>query len=59
MLGSNLVAGLIGILLVCAFLGVLIAWIKALPIVIIMIATIAAMLYDFITTLREMKENGR
>ena len=53
MFKSNLIAGMIGIVLVCVFLGILITWIKAVPIVIIMLGVIAMMIYDFVKTLRE------
>lgn len=53
MFKSNLIAGTAGIVLVCGFLGILMAWIKAPPLVIIMLAVIAMMIYDFIKTMRE------
>ena len=52
MFTSNLIAGIIGIALVCIFLGVLLWWIKALPITIIMVGAVGLMIYDFVTSLR-------
>lgn len=53
MFKSNLVAGIIGIILVCGFLGILMAWIKAPPLIVIMLLVIGMMIYDFIKTMRE------
>jgi hypothetical protein len=55
---SNLIAGLIGISLMCTFLGVMIAWVKAVPLIIIWVAVALMMIYDFIKTLREMRRNN-
>lgn len=53
----NLIAGLIGISMLVAFLGVLIWWIKAPPLAIIILIVLAMLFYDFYLTLRQ--ENGR
>lgn len=58
MFKSNLIAGLIGITLMCTFLGVMIAWVKALPLIIIWVAVALMMIYDFIKTMREMRRNN-
>jgi hypothetical protein len=55
---SNLIAGLIGIALMCTFLGVMIAWVKAVPLIVIWVAVALMMIYDFIKTLREMRRNN-
>lgn len=46
------VTGVIGIALVLVFLGILVWWIKALPLTIIVVAVVALLLYDFVRTLR-------
>lgn len=58
MFKSNLIAGLIGITLMCTFLGVMIAWVKALPLIIIWVAVALMMIYDFVKTMREMRRNN-
>jgi hypothetical protein len=49
---TNLVTGVIGILLVVIFLGIMLWWIKALPIIIIVSVVMLMLLYDFIHSLR-------
>ena len=58
MFKSNLIAGLIGISLLCGFLGVLMYWVPAPPLVIIMVLVIAMMIYGFLIDLREIRENA-
>lgn len=48
----NLVTGIIGIAMVLTFLGVLLWWIRELPLIIITVGVMALLLYDFIQTLR-------
>lgn len=48
----DLIAGLIAIALLLSFLGVLIWWIKALPLTLIIAFVVALMLYDFVQTVR-------
>ena len=54
----NLVTGVIGIAGLCAFLGVLVWWIKALPLTIIVVFVIVLMLIDFVRELRAGDSNG-
>ncbi len=49
---SNLIAGVIGISMLFIFLGVILVWIKALPLIVIVVAVMAMLLYDFVQTLR-------
>ena len=58
MFKSNLIAGLIGIAMLCGFLGVLIYWVPAPPMIIIMILVVAMMIYSFLLDLREIRENS-
>ena len=55
---SNLFAGLIGIVLMCGFLGIMIAWVKALPLIIIWVGVMLMMIYDFIKTMRDLRRNS-
>jgi hypothetical protein len=48
----TLVTGLIGIVMVSTFLGIMAWWIKELPITIIVVAVMVLLLYDFVQTLR-------
>ncbi|MFN4275525.1 MAG: hypothetical protein ACK4FJ_04435 [Ferrovibrio sp.] len=58
MFKSNLLAGLIGIALMCAFLGVMIAWVKAVPLIVIWVGVMLMMIYDFIKTMRDIRRNS-
>jgi CHASE2 domain-containing sensor protein len=49
---TNLVTGLIGIVGVLAFLGLLLWWIKAVPLIIISVLVMALLIYDFYQSLR-------
>ena len=48
---TNIVTGIIGIAGVCVFLGILLWWIKALPLIIIVVVVIALLLTDFVQSL--------
>ena len=48
----NIVTGIIGIASVFAFLGILLWWIKALPLIIIVAVVMLLLLWDFVQTLR-------
>lgn len=54
----NLVTGIIGIAAVTIFLGILVWWIKALPLTIIVIAVLLMLIYDFVQTLRHGEKYG-
>lgn len=47
-----LTTGLIGIAVLVTFLGVMIWWVKALPLIIIVVGVICLLLYDFLLELR-------
>jgi hypothetical protein len=53
----NLITGVIGIALLATFLGILLWWIKAVPLVVIMALVFLLLIYDFLRTLR-YGENG-
>lgn len=48
----TLVTGLIGMVMVSTFLGIMAWWIKELPFTIIVVAAMVLLLYDFVQTLR-------
>lgn len=54
----NLVAGLIGIAVLVAFLGILLWWIKALPLAIIAVVTVVLLIIDFVRTMRAGGQSG-
>jgi hypothetical protein len=49
---TNLVTAVIGIVVVSAFLGFLVWWLKSIPLTIIMLGVIAMMVWDVVGTLR-------
>ena len=49
---TNLITGLIGIAGVCVFLGILLWWIKAVPLIIIAVLVMALLIWDFLKSLR-------
>jgi hypothetical protein len=52
-----LVCGILGIALFTAFLGFMLWWVRALPLIIIVAVCTALLIYDFVQTLR-FGENG-
>jgi hypothetical protein len=55
---TTLVSGAIGIAMLAAFLGFMLWWVKALPLIIIVVVVMALLIYDFVYTLR-YGEGGR
>ena len=53
-----LISGIIGIAMVIAFLGVMVVWVPAPPLIIIVVSVMALLIWDFIQTLR-YGEDGR
>ena len=53
----TLVTGIVAIALLVVFLGILVWWIKALPLTVIVVAVVLLLVYDFVQTLR-YGENG-
>ena len=49
----NLITGIIGIAMLLAFLGVLLWWIKAVPLITIVVGVVALLVYDFVQMLRQ------
>lgn len=57
MFKSNLIAGLLGIVSVSAFMGIVVGWVKAVPLIVIALIVGAMMLYDFWLEMRRIREN--
>jgi hypothetical protein len=55
---TNLITGIIGIVGVITFLGILLWWIKAVPLIIICVVVMALLIYDFVQSLRQTSGNG-
>ncbi len=55
---TNFITGIIGIAGVLAFLGLLLWWIKAVPLIIICVIVMALLIYDFYRSLRSANGNG-
>ena len=53
-----LITGIIGLVLLAAFLGILLWWIKALPLIIIVLSVFALQLYDFVQTMRHGEDGA-
>lgn len=49
----TLITGIVGIAMLVAFLGVLLWWIRAVPLMIVVASVILLLLYDFTRTLRQ------
>jgi hypothetical protein len=49
----TLITGLIGIALLATFLGIMIWWVKALPLIIIVLVVLALLFWDFVQELRD------
>jgi drug/metabolite transporter (DMT)-like permease len=52
----TLVTGIIGIAMVTIFLGFMVVWVKALPIIIIVVGVLLLLCYDFVQELRGAKD---
>ncbi|MDO8534817.1 MAG: hypothetical protein Q7S17_08775 [Xanthobacteraceae bacterium] len=48
----DIIVGIIGIAMVTTFLGIMLWWVKALPLIIIVVFVLCLLIYDFVQTLR-------
>jgi hypothetical protein len=46
------ICGVIGIAMVTAFLGFMVVWVQALPIIIIVVGVLLLLIYDFVQEIR-------
>ena len=51
-MGTTVVNGLIGMALLFGFVGFMVIWVKALPLIVIVLFVGAMVLYDFVQTVR-------
>lgn len=49
---TNLITGLIGLSLMMTFLGILVVWIKAIPLIVIVVGVVILAVVDFVHSLR-------
>lgn len=47
------ITGIIGIAMLIAFLGIMLWWVPAPPLIVIVVCVVALLVYDFFTTLRD------
>lgn len=59
MKSMSLIAGIIGMAVMIAFLGIYIVTIKALPMIIIMVVVIGLMIWDFVKTIRQTNGSAK
>lgn len=55
----NLVAGLIGITMVATFLGIMVWWVPALPLIVIIVCVMLLLCYDLVQTVRFGENHGQ
>ena len=51
-MGTTIITGLIGLALLFGFVGFMVVWVKALPLIVIVLVVGAMVLYDFVQTVR-------
>ena len=49
---TNLVTGIIGIVMVVVFMGFMVVWVPAPPLIIICLGVLALLVHDFVRTVR-------
>jgi uncharacterized membrane protein YuzA (DUF378 family) len=53
-----LITGFIGIAMLATFLGIMVWWVKALPLIIIVAGVLALLLFDFVQELRDASKGA-
>jgi hypothetical protein len=56
---TALISGIIGIGMLIGFVGVMVWWVKALPLIIIFAVVISLLIYDFVRTVLYGEEGAR
>lgn len=51
-MGITVITGLIGLALLFGFVGFMVIWVKALPLIVIVLIVGAMVVYDFVQTVR-------
>ena len=54
----TLITGIIGIAMLIAFLGVMVWWVPAPPLIIIIVAVVGLLIYDFVLTIKRGENGG-
>jgi hypothetical protein len=54
-----LITGIIGISMLFAFVGIMVWWVKALPLIVIFVLVGSLLLYDFVRTVLYGEEGAR
>jgi hypothetical protein len=54
----TLITGVIGIAMLSVFLGIMLWWVPAPPLIVIVVSVMALLIYDFVQTIRH-GENGK
>ncbi|CAN7706913.1 hypothetical protein LJR220_006936 [Bradyrhizobium sp. LjRoot220] len=49
---TNLITGIIGLALVMLFLGFMVVWVKAIPLIVIVVGVMTLAVIDFVQSLR-------
>ena len=49
---TNLITGLIGLAIMMTFLGILVVWIKAIPLIVIVVSVVILAVVDFVHSLK-------
>ena len=49
---TALITGIVGIAMLVAFLGFMLVWVKAIPLIIIVVLVVGLLIDDFVQTLR-------
>ena len=48
----DFISGIIGIAMLITFLGIMVWWVKALPLIIIIVSVLLLLIYDWVKTMR-------
>jgi hypothetical protein len=51
-MGTTIITGLIGLALLFGFVGFMVVWVKAMPLIVIVLVVGAMVVYDFVQTVR-------
>lgn len=55
----TLITGIIGITMLMVFLGIMLWWVPAPPLIIITISVLALLIYDFVKSLSDESNNAK
>ena len=56
---TALITGIIGISMLVAFVGIMVWWVKAVPLIVIFVVCGALLIYDFVRTVLYGEEGAR